>query len=153
MTINRREDHYNWKGGRTYDPKGYVRILMPEHPRSNVKGYVMEHIVVCEKALGKPLPKGAVPHHVNEKKDDNRPHNLVICEDENYHKLLHARMRAYKACGNPNARKCTFCKEWEVGLLRNQNHHYHKKCRSEYAIRKWRERRDAKKKQTPVEGE
>jgi hypothetical protein len=53
-----------------------------------------EHIVVAERALGKPLPKGAVVHHINEVRTDNRPENLVICPNESYHRLLHRRMRA-----------------------------------------------------------
>lgn len=52
-----------------------------------------EHILVAEKALGKRLPSGAVVHHVNEKRADNRPQNLVICPNEDYHRLLHKRMK------------------------------------------------------------
>jgi hypothetical protein len=48
-----------------------------------------EHVHVAERALGKRLPKRAIVHHVNEIKHDNRPANLVICEDHLYHKLLH----------------------------------------------------------------
>lgn len=38
-------------------------------------------------ALGKDLPKGVVVHHHN-------ANQLVICEDGEYHKLLHRRMEA-----------------------------------------------------------
>lgn len=50
------------------------------------------HRVRAEIALGKPLPPGAVVHHADGSKNDNAP--LVICQNENYHRLLHARMRA-----------------------------------------------------------
>lgn len=66
-------------------------------------GYVMvkqdgrltyEHIVLAEKALGKKLPSGAIVHHMNEDRSDNHsPFNLVICPDQEYHMLLHKRMK------------------------------------------------------------
>ena len=84
----------NWKGGRLLTNYGYVLILMPEHPRADQKGYVREHIFVAEKILGKPLPPKAVVHHINEDKTDNRPENLVICQDRTYHFLLHRRKKA-----------------------------------------------------------
>ena len=56
-----------------------------------------EHVAVAEKSLGKPLPPGAVVHHVNEDKLDNRNSNLVICPDRAYHNALHAKMRAQSA--------------------------------------------------------
>lgn len=73
---------------------GYVFLLAPEHPRANRDGYVFGHILVAEAALGKPLPPRAVVHHVNERRQDNWPTNLVICQDRAYHLLLHNRMRA-----------------------------------------------------------
>jgi len=70
------EKHPNWKGGRR-KVRGYVLILIPDHQRAN-KGYVFEHIVVWEKAHGKPVPKNHHIHHLNGVRDDNRPENLVV---------------------------------------------------------------------------
>lgn len=73
--------------------RGYVMISMPDHPNAAANGKVYEHVLVASRAMGKPLPKGAVVHHVNGLRWDNRPENLVVCQDESYHKLLHKRMR------------------------------------------------------------
>ena len=64
-------------------------------------------------ALGKPLPKGAEVHHVDEIRTNNDCNNLVICEDKFYHRLLHLRMKAYKATGDPHKRTCNFCNKWD----------------------------------------
>lgn len=72
-------DHYNWKGGRTYQADGYVLIYAPQHPAGrNAKGYVLEHRLVMERVLGRYLTPHELVHHKNEVKDDNRPENLEI---------------------------------------------------------------------------
>lgn len=56
---------------------------------------VYEHIFLAEKALGKPLPTGAVVHHMDNNPANNyEPFNLVICPDQDYHLLLHRRALA-----------------------------------------------------------
>jgi hypothetical protein len=72
----RGERNVHWKGGRTVS-KGYVYLLVDPEARKGHR-YRAEHIVVWEKANGKPLPKGWVVHHKNGVKHDNRPENLEV---------------------------------------------------------------------------
>lgn len=72
-----------------------------------------EHVRIAERALGKPLPQGAQVHHVDESRDNNKNSNLVICPDAACHSLLHIRTAAIDACGNPDWRKCTYCKQYD----------------------------------------
>ena len=127
-----KSNHQNWKGGKTISTMGYVEIHAPNNNRRKGK-YIFEHDLIAEIILGNPMPKKAVIHHVNEIKQDNRHCNLVICEGEGYHKLLHQRMKAFEISGNKNYRKCVFCKKYD-----NQNNLYvsklifHRKCHNEY---------------------
>lgn len=74
-----------------------------------------EHISVAEKALGRKLPVGAIVHHVDDDKANNKPSNLVICPNQSYHLLLHARARIVDAGGNPNTQKlCSACKKLKL---------------------------------------
>jgi|SRR5215469_5231505 len=78
----------NRGSGRTITSAGYVLLQMADGSRQ------YEHVVVAQQALGKPLPQGAVVHHMNRDPSDNHtPFNLVICPDQAYHLLLHQRMR------------------------------------------------------------
>ena len=60
---------------------GYRKLLNPTHPRADSKGYVAEHILVMEAALGRYLAEGEIVHHVNGVKDDNRFENLEVMTD------------------------------------------------------------------------
>ena len=93
-----------------------------------------EHVLVVEKVLGRELPKGAVVHHIDGNKLNNSKENLLVCQDQAYHMLMHQRQRAMDESGNPNYRKCKFCKKYDdpSSLSANGTSNYHKKCRNSY---------------------
>jgi len=118
----RGEKSGKWKGGIMYD-HDYKRIQNASHHRST-KGYVLEYILTAEKALGKPLPVGAVIHHTDGHKGKIDPDGIVICQDQSYHALIESRLRALRSCGHVSWRKCCFCHEWDdpIKLLIRKNY-------------------------------
>lgn len=75
------ELNFNWKGGAHKTSGGYIQRYAAGHPRlrSNCKApYVLDHILVMEKKIGRYLLQGENVHHINGVKDDNRPENLEL---------------------------------------------------------------------------
>lgn len=86
------DKHPNWTGGRKINAYGYVQVLAHGHPKAH-DGYVYEHILVAERALGEYLPTGSVIHHINGIKDDNRLENLWWFKSRGEHIAYHNRLR------------------------------------------------------------
>lgn len=110
------ENNPCWRGGRYIEPgKGYVMVRMPNHPRARQNGYVLEHILVGEKILGRPLKTGEEIHHKNDDRADNRPENLEIYSSHSSHWSTHHLPLRPKAppckCGRPHTAKgmCSRC--------------------------------------------
>jgi hypothetical protein len=74
-----------WKG-KVNRSNGYIGIRKPDHPFASKDGYVMQHRLVVEAALGRYLTKDEDVHHINGIKTDNRLENLEVL-----HKSEHAR--------------------------------------------------------------
>src|SRR5881396_1128832 len=86
-------------------PKSYKSVSKsPGRP-----GSMYLHRERAKQAAGHELPARAVIHHPDH--DGTNPSaRLVICEDQAYHMLLHARERIVRAGGNPNTDKlCGTC--------------------------------------------
>ena len=69
--------------------------------------------VIAESVLGRPLPIGAVVHHLDGNYTNDAKNNLAIFPSKAYHNLIHARIDALAACGNPDWIPCSYCKTYD----------------------------------------
>jgi len=69
---------------------GYYRIYFPDHPKSDSRGWILEHILIMECSIGRWLKDDEVVHHKNGIRNDNRIENLQLMtrsEHSKYHRL------------------------------------------------------------------
>jgi len=71
---------------------GYIAVYLPSHPNAMKahRNYVYQHRAVAADMLGRPLRKDEIVHHINGKKDDNRPENLQVMT-QSEHVRLHSK--------------------------------------------------------------
>jgi hypothetical protein len=90
------------------------------------------HKGIAEKTLGRKLKYGECVHHIDYNTFNNSNNNLVICPNEEYHKLLHIRTDALNITGDANKRRCTYCKKYDdvdnMTKITNRPIYYHKEC-------------------------
>ena len=89
------ENGANWNGGKRQTSNGYVQLLMKDHPRSDLNGYVMEHIVVWERETGIPVKPEFVIHHLDGNKKNNDISNLCLMK-RGAHTTYHNRLKRRK---------------------------------------------------------
>jgi hypothetical protein len=120
----------NWKGGIHHHTEGYLLLRRPQHPKADMHGYVPEHLLVAEDAVGHILPSTAIVHHIDGVRNNNSKSNLLVCQDSAYHRLIHARKTALSESGNVNKRQCGYCHQYD--LPENIPFSMHKACHAKY---------------------
>lgn len=77
------------------------------------KDHKYVHRLVVERVLGRKLKTTEIVHHVDENKLNNDPFNLVLCQDQAYHKILHARAKVIEDGYRPDLHAyCQSCKRY-----------------------------------------
>jgi len=79
-----------WKGGRTKNKEGYIKIYAPWHLFAD-HGYVFEHRLAAEAKLNRLLRPSEVCHHINGIITDNSPENIEVCRNQSEHRRAHKR--------------------------------------------------------------
>lgn len=81
-----------WKGGRRQRLDGYWLVRTPDGER-------LEHRVVMERKLGRPLRDDEIVHHIDEDKGNNDPGNLEVMSQSD-HARHHAPAMHHARYGN-----------------------------------------------------
>lgn len=84
----------SWSGGRRKRRDGYIVVWTPN-------GVRLEHQVVMERTIGRPLRPGEVGHHLDEDKANNKPENLLLTTQS-----VHAALHAPDLVANRSGHKC-----------------------------------------------
>ena len=91
MFGKRKDECSLWKGGRKVRKDGYVLIavaddyLNPADTTSSGTKYALEHRVVMEQHIGRPLLKTEVVHHVDRNPNNNHIDNLQLFSSHEEH--------------------------------------------------------------------
>lgn len=82
---------------------GYLLEFAPGHPRAS-HGRVLQHVLVAEAMLGRPLNSGEEVHHRNGRRDDNQPWNLEVLR-KGEHQRRHWQDLAFREAASNRAKR------------------------------------------------
>lgn len=86
--------HPRWKGGKYKHSFGYIFVYKPKHKYANKQGYILEHRLIMEKHIGRPVERKERVHHINGIPDDNRIENLkLFCNQSGHMAMCHSKKR------------------------------------------------------------
>ena len=106
-----REKAPHWKGGKMTNKEGYILIYLPNHPKTNSKGYVSEHRLVVEKKLGRPLERKEVVHHIDFNPSNNQIENLMLFSSQSKHMSFHQKIKKF---GMTNPIRRQIKERWDI---------------------------------------
>jgi len=88
------DNHWHRNKERKYKQHGYYEVFRPNHPRTNTKNHIKQHVLVMEEKIGRLLTKKEIVHHINGIRSDDRPENLYLFADNRSHLIYENNLTA-----------------------------------------------------------
>ena len=89
-----------WKGGRyLFHTTGYMYVCHPTKRKPDgSRALILEHRLVMERHIGRPLERHEHVHHLDGDKTNNTLSNLHLCQSAKEHKQFHLKPRLQCVC-------------------------------------------------------
>lgn len=131
---------------------GHIWLDFFGYPKFSIGNGLDYHVhrYIAEKVLGRKLKDRESVHHINYNKADCRRKNLVICPNDSYHSLLHARTDSLNEGYSPDTHGyCSDCKAYhlkeEFPKSKNRWNGIHNLCKNTQNLRRRVARREGEK--------